>query len=68
MARTIVIDPVTRLEELTGFADLLGHRVVTLHPAVHGGILARRDVAEDMAQLDAHGLAPIDLVWVSLKR
>jgi phosphoribosylaminoimidazolecarboxamide formyltransferase / IMP cyclohydrolase len=58
--------PVTALEELTGFGDLLGHRVVTLHPAVHGGILARRDVPEDLAQLEAHGIAPIDLVCVNL--
>jgi phosphoribosylaminoimidazolecarboxamide formyltransferase/IMP cyclohydrolase len=58
--------PVTRLEELTGFADLLGHRVVTLQPAVHGGILARRDVPEDLTQLAAHGIAPIDLVCVNL--
>ena len=43
--------PVIRLEELTGFAEMLGHRVVTLHPAVHGGILARRDVPEDVADL-----------------
>jgi len=57
---------VTSLEELTGFGELLGHRVVTLHPAVHGGILARRDVAEDLAQLEAHGIAPIDLVCVNL--
>ncbi len=58
--------PVTPLEELTGFGDLLGHRVVTLHPAVHGGILARRDVPQDMEQLAAHGIAPIDLVCVNL--
>jgi phosphoribosylaminoimidazolecarboxamide formyltransferase / IMP cyclohydrolase len=58
--------PVTPLEELTGFGDLLGHRVVTLHPAVHGGILARRDVPDDLAQLEAHGIAPIDLVCVNL--
>jgi len=58
--------PVTRVEELTGFAELLGHRVVTLHPAVHGGILARRDVAADLAELEAHGIAPIDLVCVNL--
>ena len=57
---------VTPLEELTGFAELLGHRVVTLHPAVHGGILARRDVPDDLAQLEAHGIAPIDLVCVNL--
>jgi len=57
---------VTPLEELTGFGELLGHRVVTLHPAVHGGILARRDVPEDLAQLETHGIAPIDLVCVNL--
>jgi phosphoribosylaminoimidazolecarboxamide formyltransferase/IMP cyclohydrolase len=58
--------PVTPIEELTGFGDLLGHRVVTLHPAVHGGILARRDVPEDMAELRAHGFEPFDLVCVNL--
>jgi phosphoribosylaminoimidazolecarboxamide formyltransferase/IMP cyclohydrolase len=58
--------PVTRLETLTGFAELLGHRVVTLHPAVHGGILARRDVPEDLADLEAHGIEPFDLVVVGL--
>ena len=58
--------PVTPLEDLTGFGDLLGHRVVTLHPAVHGGILARRDVPEDMAQLKAHGIEPFDFVCVNL--
>jgi phosphoribosylaminoimidazolecarboxamide formyltransferase/IMP cyclohydrolase len=57
---------VTRIETLTGFAELLGHRVVTLHPAVHGGILARRDVATDLADLAAHGIAPFDLVCVNL--
>ena len=45
---------------------MLGHRVVTLHPAVHGGILARRDVPEDVADLETHGIAPIDLVCVNL--
>ncbi len=58
--------PVTPLEQLTGFGDLLGHRVVTLHPAVHGGILARRDVPGDLAELRAHGIEPIDLVCVNL--
>lgn len=58
--------PVIPLEELTGFAEMLGHRVVTLHPAVHGGILARRDVPEDAADLAAHGIEPIDLVCVNL--
>jgi phosphoribosylaminoimidazolecarboxamide formyltransferase/IMP cyclohydrolase len=58
--------PVTPLEELTGFPEMLGHRVVTLHPAVHGGILARRDVPDDLADLERHGIAPIDLVCVNL--
>ncbi len=58
--------PVTPLEEVTGFGALLGHRVVTLHPAVHAGILARRDVPADLAELEAHGIAPIDLVCVNL--
>ena len=58
--------PVTPLEEVTGFAEMLGHRVVTLHPAVHGGILARRDVPEDVADLATHGIEPIDLVCVNL--
>jgi phosphoribosylaminoimidazolecarboxamide formyltransferase/IMP cyclohydrolase len=57
---------VTALEELTGFGELLGHRVVTLHPAVHGGILARRDLPEDLAELERHGIEPIDLVCVNL--
>jgi len=57
---------VTPLEELTGFADMLGHRVVTLHPAVHGGILARREMPEDLDDLERHGLEPIDLVCVNL--
>ena len=58
--------PVTPVAELTGFAEMLGHRVVTLHPAIHGGILARRDVPEDAAELEQHGIAPIDLVYVNL--
>jgi phosphoribosylaminoimidazolecarboxamide formyltransferase/IMP cyclohydrolase len=57
---------VTRVETLTGFAELLGHRVVTLHPAVHGGILARRDVPDDLAELAAHKIEPFDLVVVNL--
>src|SRR5436853_518113 len=57
---------VTPVEALTGFGELLGHRVVTLHPAVHGGILARRDLETDRADLDAHGIEPFDLVCVNL--
>ena len=58
--------PVTPVHELTGYPELLGHRVVTLHPAVHGGILARRDVPADLEELVAHGIGRIDLVCVSL--
>ncbi len=57
---------VTPLEEWTGFGELLGGRVKTLHPHVHGPILARRDVAADLATLSERGLVPIDLVAVSL--
>ena len=57
---------VTRVEAVTGFAEMLGHRVVTLHPAVHGGILARRDRADDLADLAEHEIKPFDLVVVNL--
>jgi phosphoribosylaminoimidazolecarboxamide formyltransferase/IMP cyclohydrolase len=57
---------VTRVETLTGYAEMLGHRVVTLHPAVHGGILARRDVPEDLVDLAQHEIEPIDMVVVNL--
>ncbi len=58
--------PVTRVETVTGFPEMLGHRVVTLHPAVHAGILARRDIPEDVADLADHGIEPFDLVVVNL--
>jgi phosphoribosylaminoimidazolecarboxamide formyltransferase / IMP cyclohydrolase len=58
--------PVARVETMTGFAEMLGHRVVTLHPAVHGGILARRDVPEDLVDLAQHEIEPIDMVVVNL--
>ncbi|MBF6599597.1 MAG: bifunctional phosphoribosylaminoimidazolecarboxamide formyltransferase/IMP cyclohydrolase [Dehalococcoidia bacterium] len=54
--------PVRAVSELTGFPEILGGRVKTLHPGVHGGILARRDVPEHLAELEQHGLATIDLV------
>ncbi len=57
---------VTPVERLTGFPEMLGHRVVTLHPAVHGGILARPDVAQDRADLEQHGIQSFDLVCVNL--
>jgi phosphoribosylaminoimidazolecarboxamide formyltransferase/IMP cyclohydrolase len=58
--------PVTTVEELTGSAELLDGRVKTLHPAVHAGILARRDHAEDMRSLADRGIEPIDLVVANL--
>lgn len=57
--------PVVAVEDLTGFPEILGGRVKTLHPAIHGGILARR-TPEHLAELEQHGLAPIDLVVVNL--
>ena len=54
--------PVRSIEVLTGFPEILDGRVKTLHPAIHGGILARRDMAADLAELQQHGLAPLDLV------
>ncbi len=58
--------PVRAVSELTGFPEILGGRVKTLHPAVHAGILARRDVAADLEELDRHDLNLIDLVAVNL--
>jgi phosphoribosylaminoimidazolecarboxamide formyltransferase/IMP cyclohydrolase len=50
----------------TGFPEMLDGRVKTLHPVIHGGLLARRDVPEHMAALAAHGIATIDLLVVNL--
>ena len=58
--------PVAEVSDLTGSPEILGGRVKTLHPAVHGGVLARRDLAAHRAELDAHGIAPIDLVVCNL--
>jgi phosphoribosylaminoimidazolecarboxamide formyltransferase/IMP cyclohydrolase len=58
--------PVRSLSDLTGFPEILGGRVKTLHPAVHGGILARRDDPQHLQELEAHGIAAIDLVAVNL--
>ena len=60
--------PVRAIEEVTGFPEILGGRVKTLHPAVHGGILARRDDGAHMEELRRHGIAPIDLVACNLYR
>ena len=52
--------------DITGFPAILGHRVVTLHPRVHGGILADRTDPAHRADLEAHGIEPFDLVVVNL--
>ncbi|MBL8996757.1 MAG: bifunctional phosphoribosylaminoimidazolecarboxamide formyltransferase/IMP cyclohydrolase [Gemmatimonadales bacterium] len=57
---------VTDVADVTKFPEMLDGRVKTLHPAVHGGLLARRDLPEHMAAIAAHGIAPIDLVCVNL--
>ncbi|MFZ8968971.1 MAG: bifunctional phosphoribosylaminoimidazolecarboxamide formyltransferase/IMP cyclohydrolase [Ilumatobacteraceae bacterium] len=57
---------VTDVAELTGVPAILGHRVVTLHPRVHGGILADPTDAEHIADMAAHEIEPIDLVVVNL--
>ena len=58
--------PVIEVAEHTGFPEMLDGRVKTLHPKVHGGLLARRDVPAHMAALHAHGIAAIDLLVVNL--
>ena len=58
--------PVTDVAEFTGYPAMLGHRVVTLHPKVHGGILADRNDAEHQADLDRYEIPTIDLVVVNL--
>ncbi len=52
--------------DVTGFPEMIDGRVKTLHPAVHGGLLARRDLPEHMAALAEHDIEPIDLVAVNL--
>src|SRR5258708_9975422 len=58
--------PVQQVQDFTGAPEMLGGRVKTLHPKVHGGILARRDLASDQADMKAQGVLPIDLVVVNL--
>ena len=57
---------VTEVGDYTGFPEMLDGRVKTLHPKVHGGILARRDSLEHAAALSKHGIPTIDLVVVNL--
>jgi phosphoribosylaminoimidazolecarboxamide formyltransferase/IMP cyclohydrolase len=58
--------PVTRIEDITGVAEMFEGRVKTLHPKVHASLLARRDVPGDVQQLAELGVEPIDLVAVNL--
>ena len=58
--------PVRDVAELTGFPEMMDGRVKTLHPAVHGGLLALRDDPAHAEALEAHGIAPIDLLYVNL--
>ena len=58
--------PVTAVADVTGFPEILDGRVKTLHPRIHGGLLARRDLPGHLAELTAHEIAPIDLLAVNL--
>jgi len=58
--------PVTLVEEVTGFPEMLDGRVKTMHPKLMAGILARRDVPEHMSTIGEHGIEPIDMVVCSL--
>jgi phosphoribosylaminoimidazolecarboxamide formyltransferase / IMP cyclohydrolase len=58
--------PVKSVSEITGFPEILDGRVKTLHPKVHGGILARRDLDQHLQQMAEHGIGSIDLVAVNL--
>lgn len=67
-ARTIAAAgiPVTEVASVTGFPEILDGRVKTLHPAIHGGLLARTDLPSHLAELDAHAIVPIGLVASNL--
>src|SRR5688500_14763050 len=58
--------PVREVSDYTGFPEMMDGRVKTLHPKVHGGILALRDEVSHQAAMEAHAIAPIDLVVVNL--
>jgi len=57
---------VTKVSDYTGSPEILGGRVKTLHPRIHGGILARQDFSEDIAELEENNIRPFDLVVVNL--
>ncbi|HPE20994.1 MAG TPA: bifunctional phosphoribosylaminoimidazolecarboxamide formyltransferase/IMP cyclohydrolase [Candidatus Mcinerneyibacteriales bacterium] len=58
--------PCTQVSEITGFPEILDGRVKTLHPKIHGGLLAVREKKEHMTELDINGISPIDMVVVNL--
>ena len=58
--------PVTNVSDVTAFPEMMDGRVKTLHPKIHGGILARRHEAHDLASAREHGIGLIDLVVVNL--
>ena len=58
--------PVIQVSDYTGFPEMMDGRIKTLHPRVHGGILARRDVPEHIKAMEDHGIRPIDLVVINL--
>ena len=58
--------PVTAIDAVTGFPEIMDGRVKTLHPKVHGGLLARRDDPAHVAAMQQHGISAIDLVCVNL--
>lgn len=57
---------VREVSEITGFPEMLDGRVKTLHPKIHGGILARRDRENDMRELEANGVEPVDMIVCNL--
>ncbi|WP_404457845.1 bifunctional phosphoribosylaminoimidazolecarboxamide formyltransferase/IMP cyclohydrolase [Oceanobacillus kapialis] len=58
--------PAKAVDEVTGFPEILGGRVKTLHPFIHGGLLAKRSNLDHMSQLEENNIAPIDMVVVNL--
>ena len=58
--------PVIQVSDYTGFPEMMDGRIKTLHPRVHGGILARRDLPEHVKAMEVHGIRPIDLVVINL--
>src|SRR5260221_7325335 len=58
--------PVTDVAQVTGFPEMMDGRVKTLHPKIHGGLLALRDNPEHQAAMREHGIQPIDLVCINL--